>query len=125
MRYTILFLVLVGFPASVSAKEYGPFDQTCSYHDATAPPEDGADEVLCTMRYVATPTGLRITFRFGGRTVIVESSERSNGLWRAVRINGKPGVSLELWRGSYVASTNDLSVSFEWRDPGSPKYPAN
>jgi hypothetical protein len=124
MRYAILCLALAASPAL--AKEYGPYNQTCSYQDLTESPEDSANEVPCTMRYVSTPTGLLFSFRFGGRTVTVEnSSDSSNGLWRAVRINGKPGLSLELWRGSYVAATNDMSISFEWRDRGSPKYPAN
>ena len=104
----------------------GPFDQTCSYIDSTRPVEDSAEEVLCTMRYVATDSGLRYSFRFGGRTVVLDSSsEKSNGLWRAATIDGRPAVSLELWRGSFVATTTDLAVTFEWRDRNSPKFPAD
>lgn len=120
----VLLLALAASPAA--AQQRGPFNQTCSYHDKSDPDEDAADEVLCTMRYVSTPTGLRYTFRFGGRTVVLEtSSNNTNGLWRAGRLNGRPAVTLELWRGSYVAVTTDLRSSFEWRDRNAPKYPVN
>lgn len=122
-------VALVESPASSETsalQSEGPFDQTCSYSDATQPDEDAAEEVLCTVRYVSTDNGIRYTFRFGGRTVVVDSSsEISNGLWRAATIDGRPAVSLELWRGSYVAATTDLAVTFEWRDRNSPKFPAN
>lgn len=124
MRWVVLGLALVASPAV--AQQEGPFPQTCTYSDTSAPPEDGADEVLCSMRYVSTATGLRYTFRFGGRTVVVDQSlDAGNGLWSAGRIDGKPAVILELWRGSRVAVTTDTSVSLEWRDRGAPKYPAN
>lgn len=123
-RTSILFLALFASPAL--AQEEGPFPQTCSYSDTSEPDEDSAYEVYCTMRYVYTPAGLQYTFRFGGRTVVVDvSSEGGNGLWRAARINGRPAVRLELWRGSYVAVTTDTRISFEWRDQNAPKYPAN
>lgn len=109
-----------------SAQSLGPFDQTCSYINKSQPEEDASEDVLCTMRYASTDTGTRYTFRFGGRTVVVDASgEVANGLWRATSIDGQPAVSLELWRGSFVAVTTDLSVSFEWRDRGEPKYPVS
>jgi hypothetical protein len=104
----------------------GPFDQTCSYRNAAQPDEDAAEEVFCTMRYVSTDDGIRYTFRFGGRMVTIDrSGEIANGLWRGAKIDGRPAVSLELWRGSYVAVSTDLGVTFEWRDRDSPKFPAN
>ena len=119
-----MLLALAASPAV--AQEEGPFPQTCSYQDTSEPDEDAAYEVDCTMRYVFTPAGLRYTFRFGGRSIVVEvSSESGNGLWRAAQINGRPAVRLELWRGSYVAVTTDTRISFEWRDRNEPKYPAN
>lgn len=122
MRKLIALVAVIASPAI--AQEEGPYPQTCSYLDKSQPDEDAAYEVDCTMRYVSTPTGLRYTFRFGDRTVVVESGESANGLWRTARINGRPAVRLELWRGSYVAVTNDTQVSFEWRDRNEPKYPA-
>jgi len=111
---------------SSAAAQDGPFRQTCTYQNIAEPDEDGASEVYCTLRYVSTPTGLRHMFRFGGRAVVVDlDSDGRNGLWRSGKIDGKPAVILELWRGSYVATTTDLRVSMEWRDQGSPKYPAN
>ena len=124
LKVVVLVLALAASPAL--AQEMGPFAQTCTYRDARAPVEDEAFEVHCTMRYVSTPVGIRSSFRFGGRTVVVDSiSGGANGLWDRVTIDGRPGVSLELWRGSYVAVTNDLRVSFEWRDRNGPKYPVN
>ena len=124
MKRIIFLLSLAASPAL--AQEAGPFPQTCSYQNAAEPAEDSAHEVSCTMRYVSTPDGLRYTFRFGGRTVVVDSNrESTNGLWRATKIDGRPAVSLELWRGSYVAVTIDMRVSFEWRDRNGPKYPVN
>ena len=111
---------------ALAIQSSGPFDQTCSYRNAAQPEEDAAEEVLCTMRYVSTNDGIRYTFRFGGRTVTVDSSrEIANGLWRGAKIDGRPAVSLELWRGSFVAVSTDLGVTFEWRDRDSPKFPAN
>ena len=124
MRSLILLLALAAAPAV--AQEEGPYSQTCSYQDTSEPDEDAAYEVDCTMRYVSIPTGLRYTFRFGGRSVVVDvSSESANGLWHGARINGRPAIRLELWRGSYVAVTTDMRISLEWRDRGEPKYPAN
>ncbi|MBJ7437609.1 MAG: hypothetical protein JHD35_01105 [Sphingopyxis sp.] len=120
-----LISALALFTSSAAAQD-GPFPQSCTYQNVTESDEDGATEVYCTLRYVSTPTGLRHTFRFGGRTVVIDQgSDRRNGLWRSGKIDGRPAVILELWRGSYVATTTDLQVSMEWRDQGSPKYPAN
>ena len=127
MKSLILFGALAVFYSSPSlAQENGPFDQTCTYQNLSEPPEDAADEVLCTMRYSASSTGLIYKFRFGGRTVQIKTIDGYvNGLWTIVEIDGKRGLMFELWRGSRIAATNDGSISFEWRDPGSPKFPRN
>lgn len=123
MKKLILFIALVTSPA---VAQEGPFPQTCTYEDTIEPEEDAAHEVSCTMRYESTPGGIRYSFRFGGRTVVVETAgEGGVGLWRPARINGNPGVRLELRRGSYIAVTSDARLSFEWRDRNEPKYPVN
>lgn len=127
MQIMLGFAALTAFVAApLVAQENGPFDQTCTYQNLSEPPEDAADEVLCTMRYSATTTGIIYKFRFGGRTVQVKSIDGyANGLWTIVEINGKRGLMFELWRGSRIAATNDGVISFEWRDRGSQKYPEN
>lgn len=119
----MLLATLAASPAI--AQEESPFPQTCTYEDARVP-DGGVYEVDCTMRYRFTDSGVLYSFRFGGRSVVVEvSSEGGNGPWRPASINGQPALRLELWRGSYIAVTNDMQVSFDWRDRGAPKYPAN
>lgn len=124
--YTLMACIIALLAATSAAAQSGPFQQTCSYSNKTEPVEDAATEVLCTMRYTAIPNGLRYSFRFGGRTVVFETNSNStNDLWSSGRLNGMPAIMLELWRGSNVAVTTDMRISFEWRDRGAPKYPAN
>ena len=123
----MIALMILALAESPQIRETeGPFPQTCSFSDVSTPVEDGAEEVLCTMRYTSTPEGLRYTFRFGGRSVVVETdSERVNGLWRAAKIDGKPAVVRELWRGSHIAVTSDMRLAFEWRDRDGGRFPVN
>lgn len=103
----------------------GPFRTTCSYSTGD-PVDSGALDVDCSMTLRATVYSYERQFRFGDETVTV-SVPRGYAIdrWKPVKINGRPGVQLELWRGSYVVVSNDMWISFEWRDRGAPKYPVN
>ena len=90
-------------------------------HDTCDVGSAAFDTVEQSCTETVSSTG-RTTYRVGSHTYVVELLQRQ-GQWAHARINGQPAMRYEIYRDSYVYTTDDLSLTLDVRSDGSSKYP--